>query len=260
MHLFFNNRHPISFHFLFVVLIMMALLAGGEKSGYAQTKTIRFVTLNWEPYYGKDLMNNGYCSDIVRAACKRAGYDITIDFVPWKRALYEARNLYFDALLGIFYSDERSEWLYYSDSFSESEMVLFALQGREISWEVIKDLKPYRIGIENGYAYSPEFDAADFLQKKSVRKLELNINNLLEGRIDLIAASQKRLLFWVNANQPEIRRQLRIVPKPISSNKLYVAFPKAHPKAKTYVEAFNEGLRQIRNDNTYETILATHGF
>ena len=243
-----------------LVGILTALIIGGERLGYAQDKTIRFVTLNWEPYYGKTLPNNGYCSDIVRSACKRAGYEISIDFVPWKRAVYETKNHYFDALLGLFYSTERAEWLLYSEPFSESEMVLFSLQGREITWSTLEDLKPYRIGIEHGYSYSPEFDKADFLQKMSVRKLELNIKKLLEERIDLIAASRKSLLFWVNTHQPEIRRQLRIVPKPISSNKLYVAFPKELPNANAYVKAFNEGLRQIRADQTYAAILENHGF
>ena len=238
----------------------MALIVSNVKISHAEEQTIRFATLNWEPYYGEALPNNGYCSDIVRAACQRAGYAISIDFVPWKRALYETKQLYFDGILGIYHSNERAEWLRYSDAFSESEVVLFALQGHEITWNTIEDLKPYRIGIENGYAYSPEFDKADFLQKMSVRKLELNINKLLEERIDLIAASRKRLLFWVNTHQPEIKRQLRIVPKPISSNNLYVAFPKQLPHADEYVKAFNEGLRQIRADQTYAAILEKHGF
>ncbi|SLM27602.1 putative ABC transporter, periplasmic amino acid-binding protein [Desulfamplus magnetovallimortis] len=243
----------------FTIFIFITFLIGAITVN-AENPKISFVTLEWEPYYGPNLKDEGYFSDIVRTAYKETGHEISISFVPWKRAMYEAKNLYFNAILGIYHSEERAEWLLYSEPVSESEIVLFAVKGKNIVWNTIEDLKPYKIGIEHGYAYSSEFDSADFLQKESVRKLELNIKKLLEGRLDLIAASKKRLLFWVNTNRPEIRDNIEIVPGVLSSNPLYVAFPKDGENAETYLKEFNKGLKQIKDNGTYAEILLKHGF
>lgn len=242
---------------MFAVLV---ILLTTSSLVFAQEKTVKFVTLEWEPYYGPSLVNEGYFTDIVQEAYERIGYNISVRYVPWKRALYEGRQLYADALLGVYYSDERSKWLAFSEPVSEAENCFFARKGKNISWKSLEDLKPYTIGIEQGYSYSADFDSADFLKKEPVRKLELNVKKLLEGRIDLVLASRKRFLYWLNTNNPEARDLIEVVPHPLSSNLLYVAFPMLAAHSRVYLRDFNEGLRQIKADGTYSNILLKHGF
>lgn len=252
---------PLNSLWCIILPLVLVVLFLFPYPGIAQDKKIiKFTTLQWEPYYGPGLMNDGYFSDIVRESFKRMGYEISIDYLPWKRALYEVGNLYYDALLGIYYNDERNQWLVYSEPVSKAEMVFFARKGSGIVWEKLEDLKPYRIGIENGYAYSPDFDAADFLKKEAVRKFQLNLKKLLEGRLDLVAVSRKRAVYWINNNSPDKKELLEVVSKPLSSNALYVAFPRKAPDALTHLNDFNQGFKQIVDDNTYSNILLRHGF
>jgi polar amino acid transport system substrate-binding protein len=251
------NGHSSLILRTFGILVILLLTTS---FAFAQETRIRFTTLKWEPYYGPSLMNGGYFTDIVREAFKRVGYPISVKYVPWKRALYEGKQLYTDSLLGIYYSEERTEWLYYSEPVSEAENCFFAKKGRNITWNTLEDLKQYRIGIEQGYSYSEEFDEAKFLQKEPVRKIELNVKKLLEGRVDLVLASKKRFLYWLNNNNPQARELIEVVPHPLSSNRLYIAFPKKAAKSEEYLKAFNEGLQMIKADGTYANILLRHGF
>ncbi len=241
---------------LLMVLIGMPLfIADG-----AEQKHIRFVTVKWEPYYGPDLRDKGYLTELIRESLKRVGYTMTVEFVPWKRALHDTKNLYYDGLLGLFYSEDRAKWIAFSDPVDKSQMVFFTTKDREITWQTLQDLKPYKIGIERSYAYTEAFDHADFLDKEPVRKVELNLKKLVEGRLDLVAASRNRFLYWIKNNRPELIDTVKVVPKPLSVNPLYVGFPRADPAHARHVEDFNKGLSAIKKDGTFDRILAKHGF
>jgi polar amino acid transport system substrate-binding protein len=238
--------------FVFLVFIPINLSAKG--------KNIHFVTVQWEPYYGPNLLNQGYIAEITRAALKRVGYSMDIEFVPWKRALHDAKNGYYNGVLGLYYSGERASWLTYSESVSSVGLVFFVKKDNKISWNSLQDLKPYRIGIERGFVYTEEFDNSNFLHKEPVRNVELNLKKLLEGRIDMVAASRNVFLHWIKTRHPGKLDLVEVVPKPLVENKIYNGFTKADPNHTNYVKDFNKGLELIKQDGTYRQILEKHGF
>ena len=103
--------------------------------------------------------------EITREAFKRVGYDININWVPWKRAQELSFSGKYDALLGCYYTEERAKKLEYSAPVSSTEVVFFELKGRNITFSSLRDLSPYTIGVVRGYANTDEFDASDYLKK-----------------------------------------------------------------------------------------------
>jgi polar amino acid transport system substrate-binding protein len=241
----------------FILLVGMVIVPNPLN---AKRQTIHFVTVQWEPYYGPNLLNQGYITEITRAALKRVGYSMDIEFVPWKRALHDAKNGYYNGVLGLYYNEERSSWMTYSDSISSVELVFFVKEGNKIRWNSLEDLKPFRIGIERGFIYTEAFDNASFLQKEPVRNVELNLKKLLEGRIDMVAASRNVFLHWIKTRHPEKLERIEVVPNPLVENKIYNGFTINDPKHTDYVRDFNEGLRLIKQEGTYRQILEKHGF
>ena len=53
----------------------------------ASEKTLNIVADNYPPYYGEDLPNGGVLTEIIVEAFRRAGYELKIKWVPWKRAV-----------------------------------------------------------------------------------------------------------------------------------------------------------------------------
>ncbi len=242
------------------IFIAALLVSGWMVTESVSRETIRLATVQWEPYYGRGLKNQGYISEITRKAFERAGYEVEIRFMPWKRAIHDTKNGHYDGLMGLYHTKERAEWLNYSESIAAIRIVLFSHKEKDITYSKLSDLKPYKIGIERGFAYTEEFDSADFLQKEPVREGMLNYKKLLKGRIDLVAASEKVFLHMVNSKGENASDKLRVIEPPLTVSRIYNGITRKKKGHEKIVADFNQGLKQIKQDGTFDEILRNHGF
>lgn len=245
---------------LMCCFVFMMLLFVTDKNIFAESKHIRFAAVEWEPYYGSKLEGQGYFTALTKASLNKVGYTMSIDFIPWKRAIHDTKNLYYNGVLGLYYSDERASLFEYSKPVDVAEIVLLFNKGSMIDWNAIEELRSLRIGTIMGYVYSRAFDEATFLQKEPVRKMDLNFKKFMTGKIDAIADEKKVLLYWINLNYPNLKNSVEIAPKNIATNILFNGFCRNDPNYLRYVRAFNKGLEMIRADGTYEKILKQYGF
>ena len=73
-------------------------------------ETIKFATINWAPFYGKELKKDGVVSEIARQALKRAGHTTKFHYMPWKRAMSQtAKGKKYHGLFGCWHSKEREK-------------------------------------------------------------------------------------------------------------------------------------------------------
>ena len=243
-----------------VLLIAVLFFAAVPLAEGTADKTIQLATVQWEPYYGPELKNKGYISEITRTVFERAGYDVEIRFMPWKRAIHDTKNGYYDGLMGLYHTKERADWLAYSESIAAIRIVFFAEKGRDISYSSLTDLKPYKIGIEREFAYTKAFDSADFLKKEPVREGILNYRKLVKGRIDLVAASEKVFLHMVNSQEENAAENLQVIEPPLTTSRIYNGITRKKEGHEKIVADFNRALREIKQDGTFAGILKKHGF
>ncbi|MBN2164583.1 MAG: transporter substrate-binding domain-containing protein [Pontiellaceae bacterium] len=241
----------------------LCLLAAGMIScvvfqGHAET--IKLATLEWEPYVGKSLVDNGFIVEITREAFKRSGYEVELTFLPWKRALSMVENGSMDGCFPSYHIKERENIYLYTENMGMSEIVLFKKAEKNITFNALEDLKPYTIGVVGGYGNSPEFDAADYLKKQEVTEDILNFQKLKAGRLDLVVADKYFGLEVLNKKMPEMIGKIDILPKPINKNGLVIGVSKKIPNGAAIVEAFNKGMKEIKADGTYDKIMEKHGF
>ena len=113
----------------------------------AEERVVRFVTVDWPPFFAENLPQQGYVSEVTREAFKRVGYKVTIDFVPWARALKMVEYGDADAALGAYYTPERATYSVYSKPIVKSPDVFFKKKGSSAlnTYENLKDLKGYSI-------------------------------------------------------------------------------------------------------------------
>lgn len=223
-----------------------------------QNEKIVLVTDPWEPFYGPDLGNKGYISEIAKEAFGRMGYDLEIEFVPWKRALEESREGRYDGILGGFYNEERTKYFMYSDSISSANMRFFSRKGNKIEYNSLNDLIGYKIGVIRGYFYSSEFDNAGFLQKDEINNVEQNIQKIIHGRIDLFIASEEVVYWLLKTKLNEYRDEIVPLGPVYVTNDLYIIISKKSKYPKKIVEDFNNGLEQIKKDGTFNIIMEKH--
>lgn len=223
-------------------------------------ETIKLATLEWEPYIGEKLKNQGYVAEVVIQAFKKAGYEVQIDYMPWARVITLAKKGTYDGYFPEYYSDSLKENFHVSDAMPGGPLGLFKRKGEAISYSTIKDLSPYKIGVVRGYINTAEFDAADYLKKDEANDDLTNFRKLLKKRIDLVVADKFVGLYVVKLNLPDNLNDIEFIEPPLESKDLFVCISKNSPEAFMRIKAFNTGLKAITDDGTVKQILKNHGF
>ncbi len=240
------------------IICIVLLLCTGTSA--AQDKTITIANLKWLPYSGQFQPNYGIAPEIITAAFKRAGYRVQYNFMAWSLALEEVKKGTYDAVGTAYKTDERAKTYQFSDPYMDSPIVFFKRKDSDISWNTLEDLRPYKIGIIKGYANSVEFDKAEFIRKVRSRSEVLLLKKIILKQADLIVMDQFVGLY--NIHEKLIGHEkmlLEPIKPPLTVHKLYVIFSKKVPGYLAKTEAFNRGLRSIKQDGTLREILVKHG-
>ncbi|MBA4369803.1 MAG: amino acid ABC transporter substrate-binding protein, partial [Desulfobacterium sp.] len=127
---------------IFPLIFTLLLLTSGPA---ISENFLSFATLEWEPYIGKNLPNQGYVAEIVKLAYEKAGYRVEYKFMPWARVVMMTKNGKFDGYLPEYYAEELRENFLVSDPFPGGPLGLFKRKNETIVYKTIQDLKPYKI-------------------------------------------------------------------------------------------------------------------
>jgi len=199
--------------------------------------------------------------EVARAALEPWGYDVTLQLLPWARALRCSESGKCDGLYLSYYVAAHEKSYVFSDPVAELETGFFKLKDRDISYKTLDDLRPYSIGMTRGASVSKEFDAADFLNKDPVPDDTVDIKKLLRGRVDLIVAAKPVLEYLLKSTLPEDEQnKIEFVEPPLSVQNLHIAISKNSPDYQQKLHDFNEGLKKIKADGTYEAIRHSSGY
>jgi polar amino acid transport system substrate-binding protein len=232
----------------FCSVVLASILFAVSARASDASKSVHFVT---DPE--KD---GGFLIEITRAAFQRMGYTVTVQFMPWLRALRSVESGNAEALLGAYHTAERAERMQYTDSIGVSEIVFFKRKDSDIAYSRLEDLKPYSIGTIIGASYTPEFDAAAYLNKEAVSSHERNINKLLAGRVALLVEKRLVVLNTLAALHSEAAANVIALEPPLKTALFFNAFSRKFPDYQRKVADFNTGLEMIRKDGTVKKILA----
>lgn len=239
--------------------IIFALFVVFPPMAYAGGKVV-LASLEWPPYTGKNLIQQGATSAVVRAAFEAVGYEVEIRFLPWNRAIEAAR---FDPeVAGYFpeYPDEEREHEFLcSESIGKSLLGFAERKADEHVWYEYADLEKLMIGVVDGYVNTREFDrrveAGEIKTDTSVSDL-FNLRKVLADRIDYGVIDfnvYKYLLHsdrMLNARRGELRFDSRL----LGINDLVVCF---RPDKSGYelLRRFNTGLQSVRPRALQEEIV-----
>jgi len=226
-----------------------------------QARDVSMVTVDWEPYYASSLDKGGVYTEIVTTAFKRVGHNATVRFISWKRALKYVEDGKKDIVMGAYYNEERTQVYHFSDSCMTLNSGLIAHKKLGItSYKSLEDLKPYKIGVNRGWTYTPEFDAADFLQKDEATNQMVNIRKFFKGRVDLIAITIEIFQYEVSKLKDHNMSEVVVLDPILDKKGLFLMMGKKVPDHKKIISDFNRGLKEIRDDGTYGKIFSAHGF
>jgi polar amino acid transport system substrate-binding protein len=155
----------------------------------------------------------------------------------------------------IYYSDERAKDYIFSDINYNVDIGLVALKSLGVaSYDNLRELKPFRIGVSRGYTNSEEFDAADYLNKEVAQSPKLNMRKLFRGRIDL-TVGEFDVLRYEMAQEQLIPERLEYLDPSLQSHGLYIMASRKTQNGQELIDDFNRGLVSMMQDDSYRQIL-----
>lgn len=243
----------------FLIIVLAAVLYTVSVSGSAAGPVeLVMATDPWEPLFGPDMKNQGVFSEIVKKTFSRVGYEVQIEFVPWKRAMSWAERGSYDGLIGVFFTEERAVSFGYTDPVARVDMVFVTTKDRTVSFSKLADLMPYSIGVVRGYHYTEEFDSADYLKKIVSVDTKTNIKLMLKGRVDLVVGCREVIVFLLERDFPDAVDTVGVISPPLTSSNLYVGISKEKKGYRRIIDNFNYGLEIMKRDGIYQRIIRAH--
>ncbi|RPH42280.1 MAG: ABC transporter [Desulfobulbaceae bacterium] len=245
----------------YTVLILGLLLSSCflQHTAFAEN-AIRLASLEWEPYIGTKLKDQGYAAILTREAFKASGYSVEISFMPWARVVAMAREGKYDGYLPEYSAESLKADFLVSDPFPGGPLVLFKRKSDSITFTSLADLKPYKIGVVRDYVNTEEFDKALFLQKEVANNDTTNLRKLMGKRIDLVVMDKFVGIYLMKRDFPDHFEEIDILKSVLEEKSLHLCISKKSPGAEDKMKAFNEGLKIIKDNGMVETLLKENGF
>ena len=220
-------------------------------------KEVLIVATNYPPYEVEHPLNDlrGFDVEVVKEAFRRAGIRATFEFYPWQRAIEMVREGKATAVLTCAKNPERENFMIMSDVISlmtDIFLVRKEYDGPPLS--TIEDLQGTEldVGTVRGYAYLERLEYYGIPYDLSPSD-EIALKKLADERIDVMPALLENSSYLIQKHGLTGRFKWFVM-KEFLTNEFHVCFSKKWPGVEEMVSLFNQGLRSMKEDGTYESI------
>ena len=239
-----------------LLLSCLLLCLGFLFSASLQAERIVLASSNYHPHYGADLPQQGVVTEIIRQAFALQGIQIEVEFMPFGRALHEAKVANYVGLIAAWYSEDRVENFLYSQPMYANQIVLFKRRSMPLEFRNFQQLADarYRLGVVQGYAQPAGLVHAR-LNTVAVASDEQAFRMLALERVDLVPADKLNGLYLLQTLLPEHAANIEYIEPVLDQRPMYLILSKQDPRSEELMERFNRGLQQLQASNQYRTIL-----
>ncbi|MDP3845494.1 MAG: transporter substrate-binding domain-containing protein [Pseudomonas sp.] len=239
-------------HFVYACLCALLLNAA------TLAAPLQMVANNFPPFTDQTLPYNGLAVDLVSTALSRAGFASEYQEVPWARAIEGLQHDRYDLTVATWFAPERAVYGQFSDPYFTNTIRFIRKKGSHVEFKQLSDLRPYLISVVRGYAYAPAFDSDASLKKHPVTSFASAARMLALGRVQLTLEDETVAQHAFNGELRDIRDELEFLPKPLSESPLHILVRRSHPQHQQIIDGFNQAIRAMQADGTYQTILKRH--
>lgn len=221
-----------------------------------QTRTLRFVT-DIFPGLVIDQGSGRVCGlapYLTKAAVTAMGYRHELEVLPLPRALKAIASSSKDGIISIYKTEEREKFITFTSFPIYTDVLrVFSRQGDVIPWdETMESLRPYRIGVMQGWYYSDRFQALKVddpsFRFEWIPLRESGFKMLRAKRIDVLISNDRNLQNFYQTDKSVEGKTQDIVAlnPPMEQKGIYIGFSRKVPAE--VVNAFDHALIQLLKD------------
>ena len=209
----------------------------------ASAETITFAAGEWAPYIGAELPENGLHTERVREVMKAAGYEIELEYMPWKRSFEMTKKGDYVATFSWSRTDERvGEFHYPAVSVDDQTDVIFYSRTNfpdGLTVSSIDDIQTQGLSVigYSGYWYEAEYKKRG-MDMRTVTSPESAWKMLQSGRADVLIENQVVGELSLNEVLGEAAGDIGQAAD-VRSAPVYVLFSKKHPMGAALKDAWD---------------------
>ncbi len=123
----------------------------------------------------------------------------------------------------------------------------------------MESLEGLKIGVVRSYSYADDLAKFPGLTLDPASDFITNIRKLVAGRVDITLEDEIVAKNTLTVLAPELVSKIEFTGAPYSSEPLHILSSRENPRHQEVIEAFNKGLTVIKENGTYDAILASYG-
>lgn len=192
----------------------------------------------------------GMDTEIVEAMLKEIGVYPVHRPMTWPEVVRAHDENEVDVAFQFFTSPRRLERGHLIGPYRVGATVLMVRSDSDIDYTRIEDLRGLRIGVVEGFEYTPEFDKSGLFEKVESSSSVVSFRRLLLGRVDAIAGDLQVLRYL--ADNEGRTGSVKILSKPLAMVPRYISVPKPRTEKAQRLRAAYE---KLKKDGTIDAII-----
>ncbi len=206
-------------------------------------ETLTFAAGEWAPYIGSELPENGLHTQRVREVMKSAGYDIELEYMPWKRSFEMTKKGDYVATFSWSRTEERVDEFFYPEVpvDGQTDVIFYSRTKYPDGLNVtsIDDIQAQGLSVigYSGYWYEAEYQKRG-MDMRTVTSPESAWKMLQSGRADILienrVVGELSLKEVLGDDAGDIGEAAEVRSAPV-----YVLFSRQHPDGEALRDAWD---------------------
>lgn len=233
--------------------------------------TVTVLSDAWYPVNGNpNASKPGYMVEIARTILAKHGHALDYRIAPWKRSILEVRRGDADCIIGA-YKTDAPDFIFPDNAWGKAAFNIYTKSDSTWVYQGLAKLDEIRIGVIEGYSYSPELDqyivekrtAANVQVTSGDNALEQNIRKLFANRLDAIISFKpvvmEKLAQLKSDSKLESDSELKLAGTLETPQLLYIACSPNKDSSTYYTRMFSQGIEELRQSGELQIILMKYG-
>lgn len=244
------------------ILLLLISTAAAGVVGNSDARPLHLLTLmDFRPFsWCEDGEVKGADQAIIKRLFARIGRPVTLECLPWKRALSMVESGSADGLFAGYRTPERERFAdFLAKPLHYSKFKVFVCKSAPFLFEQLTDLHGRRIGLQLGYSVNPQFDAARASGKVDVQEASdtySGLGMLMNGRVEAFIGGEEAI--WYAAHKMRRQDELLMLEQPLHpARPAYLMLSKAAPidDREQLIDALNQVLEQMWQSGEVEAVI-----
>ena len=242
------------------LILLVVLLLSFAPDIHAGARQLKIgISTGYPPFYffTADNRPTGICIDILNQIAEHMEISVAYTSYPWQRMLLYGKDGTADAVMPLFKTSEREQFLVFPETaLVHEDNSFFTAASSKTSYSgTLTDVAGNKIAVIDGYSYGREFDQTEFRNKVIVKDTEQLIKLVLSGRVDFGIGNSKVIAF--TAHKINSASSIRFLSPAVTVEALHIGFSKITVDP-DFVERFSRHLQQFKTTEAYRQIIESY--